>query len=161
MSEEEMDCAGSDFLTPVLIEGELRIRDIDLAKRLGFANPIDIRKLVRRYEADLAQGVLATVAKTSDDRRGGRPAIEYYLNRRPAHLITSSGGHSRAPKLGPPTASGPRWPQRQARRGRSIRRVPSPQVIVQLPESSLRKRSTTGCCLGAWLKQLRGQAARA
>jgi hypothetical protein len=50
-------------LRPILIEGELRIRDIDLGTRLGFANPIDIRKLIRRHLPALeAIGTVATVA---------------------------------------------------------------------------------------------------
>jgi hypothetical protein len=78
-----------DELTPTLVEGELRIRDVDLGARLGFANPIDIRKLIRRYAADLGQmGVLASVAKAPDSQ-GGRPAIEFYLNRRQAIFITA------------------------------------------------------------------------
>jgi hypothetical protein len=77
------------LITPEPIKGELRIRDVDLAARLEFAAPIDIRKLVRRYADDLARmGVLATVAKTSG-QSGGRPATEFYLNRKQAIFITA------------------------------------------------------------------------
>lgn len=43
----------SQTFTPQLVAGGLRIRDVDLGKRLRFANPVDIRKLICRYEADL------------------------------------------------------------------------------------------------------------
>lgn len=62
-------------------EPELRVRDVDLGRRLRYANPIDIRKLVRRLMEDgklKASEVLATVAKTSE--RGGRPGTEYWLS---------------------------------------------------------------------------------
>lgn len=57
---------------------EPRIRDIDLAVRLNYATPIDIRKLIRRMIGDGKISnvkVIATVAKTS----GGRPGSEYWL----------------------------------------------------------------------------------
>lgn len=80
---------GAFQLNPIRMEAELRIRDLDLAARLGFGNPIDIRKLVRRYGDDLGRmGVLATVAKTSSEQ-GGRPATEFYLNRKQAIFITT------------------------------------------------------------------------
>lgn len=90
MSEHNMPSieGKSNVLTVVVVEGDPRIRDLDLGKRLGFANPIDIRKLIRRHEDALARmGVLATAAKTSDI--GGRPATEYYLNRKQAIFITA------------------------------------------------------------------------
>jgi hypothetical protein len=57
---------------------EPRIRDLDLAERLGYANPHDVRKLIRRMIAggslsDVA--VFATTAKTS----GGRPGSDFWL----------------------------------------------------------------------------------
>lgn len=71
------------------VEGELRILDTELGTRLGFGVPLDIRKLIKRHEADLARmGVLATVAKTSSGK-GGRPTDEYYLNRKQAVFITA------------------------------------------------------------------------
>lgn len=62
-------------------EPEPRIRDIDLGERLRYANPIDIRKLIRRLLSDGKLNdfeVFATVAKTSE--QGGRPATEYWLS---------------------------------------------------------------------------------
>jgi hypothetical protein len=47
--------AGPDLLTPVQIEGELRIYDLDLALRLGYARPTSIRYLIKRHLAALAE----------------------------------------------------------------------------------------------------------
>jgi hypothetical protein len=37
------------IIAPRLVEGELRIRDIDLGERLGFAQPRAIRKIIARH----------------------------------------------------------------------------------------------------------------
>jgi hypothetical protein len=59
------------------VEREPRVLDIDLAKRLGFARPADIRKLIERHRESLSKiSVLATVAKTSGST-GGRPTDEF------------------------------------------------------------------------------------
>jgi len=58
-------------------------RDIDLAERLGYERPIDIRKLIRRYEksGDLSRDdILATVARNDDPRGRGRPGTEFWLS---------------------------------------------------------------------------------
>lgn len=58
---------------------EPRILDLDLAARLGFERPRDIRKLVSRmHSAGKLNGldVRATVAQTP---KGGRPGVEYWL----------------------------------------------------------------------------------
>ncbi|MEH3109003.1 MAG: hypothetical protein PGN22_02730 [Agrobacterium cavarae] len=63
-----------------LIENEPRALDLDLAKRLGFSRPRDIRKLIERNLPELQRfGVCATVARTSS-AKGGRPTDEYWLN---------------------------------------------------------------------------------
>lgn len=59
-------------------EDQPRIRDLDLAERLGYERTGDIRKLIRRLEKDNGFGVLATVAQTSSSK-GGRPGAEYWL----------------------------------------------------------------------------------
>lgn len=72
-------------LTPV--NGEPRVHDLLLAEKLGFDQPRDIRKLIKRNEAKLLRfGVCATVAQTSGDL-GGRPATEFYLNQKQAIFI--------------------------------------------------------------------------
>ena len=73
------------------VEGEARIEDLDLAMRLGFSTPANIRKLIKRHEASLTQmGHLATVTKTPESLGlMGRPATAYYLNRKQAIFITA------------------------------------------------------------------------
>lgn len=76
-------------ITPLLLEGELRVLDTDLAERLQFERPRDIRKLVTRWRAELDRlGVCAAMAQTSG-ARGGRPTTAYYLNRKQAIFITA------------------------------------------------------------------------
>jgi len=76
-------------LTPLLLEGELRVLDTDLAERLEFAEPRAIRKLIGRWKDELSKlGVCATVSQTSGEK-GGRPAMVYYLNRKQAIFITA------------------------------------------------------------------------
>lgn len=71
-------------LTLFTIHGEPRIHDLLLAERLGFSQPRDIRKLIKRHETVLFQfGHRATVARCSDLGNGAtRKVLEYYLNRR-------------------------------------------------------------------------------
>jgi hypothetical protein len=64
--------------------GEPLIVDMDVGRALGFGNPIDIRKLIRRNASHL--GVIATVAKTPT---GGRPATEYHLTEAQALFVAS------------------------------------------------------------------------
>lgn len=76
-------------ITPHMRDGEARILDTDLAVRLAFDRPRDIRKLIKRYEVDLSKiGVCATVALTSGEA-GGRPGKAYYLNKKQAIFITA------------------------------------------------------------------------
>ena len=71
-------------LTPV--GGEPRIFDLTLAERLGFEQPRDIRKLVKRNLTKLQRfGICATVAKIHG--AAGRPANEFYLNQKQAVWI--------------------------------------------------------------------------
>lgn len=75
-----------NIITPEMHEGELRILDTDLAVRLGFSQPRDIRKIIKRYLPELDKlGPRATVARVVN---GGK-ATEYYLNRKQAIFITA------------------------------------------------------------------------
>ncbi|KAF0112172.1 MAG: hypothetical protein FD149_2472 [Rhodospirillaceae bacterium] len=59
---------------------EPRVRDLTLAERLGFTNPVTIRKLIERNRTELeTHGVISTVEITSSSK-GGRPGKEYWLN---------------------------------------------------------------------------------
>lgn len=66
-----------------------RVRDVDLGRRLGMVQPLDIRRTIEGHADFLSRiGVLARRAKTSG-KLGGRPAIEYWLNRDQALYVTS------------------------------------------------------------------------
>jgi hypothetical protein len=70
------------------VGGEPRILDLDLASRLGFAEPRAIRKLIKRHLPSLDRlGVRATVSRTPN-AKGGAPTEEHYLNRKQAIFVT-------------------------------------------------------------------------
>lgn len=94
--------AGNDLTTnsinPAIHNGELRILDTDLATRLGFERARDIRKIIRRYEAELTQmGRCATVARRPE--AGGHTVVEYYLNEEQALFITAKSETAKATKI--------------------------------------------------------------
>ena len=69
------------------VGGELRVHDLDLGRRLGFADPRMVRKLIKSNAGNLNKiNVLYAVEQTSGEQ-GGRPATEYYLDRRQAIFI--------------------------------------------------------------------------
>ena len=74
-----------------------RIRDLDLADKLGYERPHDIRELIRRFDSLL--GVIRTVRKTSGER-GGRPGVEFWLTEEQATL-----GAETVPRVVPATRS--------------------------------------------------------
>lgn len=95
-SEEKQ---GKNALTPEPIDGELRIRDLDLATRLGFLDPHMIRRLIERHSAALADlGVSVTATETSGSR-GGRPGKVHYLNRKQAIFITAKSETAAATEI--------------------------------------------------------------
>lgn len=68
------------------IDGEARMRDLDIAMALEFERPRDIRKLIVRRKVDLDElGISATVAQIHDG--AGRPGEEYWLNEKQALFI--------------------------------------------------------------------------
>ena len=89
---------GMGELTPTLIEGELRIRDVDLAARLGFARPTNIRQLIERHRESLSKiSILHTVVQVPEG--AGRPSTVYYLNRKQALFITAKSGTPKAVEI--------------------------------------------------------------
>lgn len=77
---------------------ELRVRDLDLAQWLEFADPLTVRKLIRRHaEAGNINpvAVFATVAKTS----GGRPAREFWLSEEDALFVATQSETAKAVKV--------------------------------------------------------------
>lgn len=68
------------------IEGEARIEDTDLGRKLGFVEPKKIRRLIKRHAASLAKlGPRPTVDRVIN---GGEAEVSY-LNRRQAIFITA------------------------------------------------------------------------
>lgn len=81
------------------IEREPRVRDIDLAERLGISRPRDIRKLIERNKAELDRfGICATVAQNHSGGRG-RPTKEYWLNEEQALLVSVLSNAENAPAV--------------------------------------------------------------
>lgn len=77
----------TNIITPEMHDGELRILDTDLAGRLGFSQPRDIRKLIARHRGALLQmGILPTEEMTVGK---GQKVEAYYLNRKQAIFITA------------------------------------------------------------------------
>lgn len=69
-------------LTP--IEGEPRVRDLDLAEKLGFERPRAIRQIIKRNEAKLLKlGGCHTVERLVE----GNLTNEFYLNQKQAIFI--------------------------------------------------------------------------
>lgn len=66
------------------VESEPRILDTDLAERLGFSKATNIRNLIRRHKATLADLGTVFTAKTVNR---GQKAEEFYLNKRQALFI--------------------------------------------------------------------------
>lgn len=67
-----------------VISGEPRVYDLELAERLGFDRPADIRKLIKRNEEKLLKfSHIATVARCVELGNGAkRDVAEYYLNQK-------------------------------------------------------------------------------
>jgi hypothetical protein len=67
------------------IESEPRARDIDLAERLGFSRPRNIRRLIERHRSELEQfGTCSTVERVMR----GNDVTEYWLNEEQALLMS-------------------------------------------------------------------------
>lgn len=72
-----------------VLNDEPRVRDLDLAERLGFDRPRDIRKLIDRHRVEIDSfGICATVAQNHSGGRG-RPTTEFYLNEEQSLLIAT------------------------------------------------------------------------
>ena len=78
------------------VGGEPRARDEDIASRLGFERPRDIRKLIERNLSELeSYGTCATVAHV----KRGNPVTEYWLNEEQSLLIAMLSEASNAPAV--------------------------------------------------------------
>ena len=84
-----------DLLPLAVIEDQPCARDLDIAERLGFERPRNIRNLIERNKAEIeAFGVCFAVKQTSGVK-GGRPSQEYWLNEEQSLLVATL---SNAPK---------------------------------------------------------------
>ena len=81
-----------DGLTLLRIGDEQLIRDVDLAERLGYAVPAQIRELIKRWQREL--GFIRTVRKNAESR--GRPATEFWLTEEQALFIVAKSETPRA-----------------------------------------------------------------
>ncbi|WP_299444617.1 hypothetical protein [uncultured Rhodospira sp.] len=78
-------------LTITAVEGEPRILDTDLAVKLGYMNPRNIRTLIKRHMGRVAElGRCCTVKHRPE--RGGHEEERFYLNRRQALFIITQAG---------------------------------------------------------------------
>jgi hypothetical protein len=77
---------------------EPRVQDLDLAARLGYSRPRDIRQLIERMiERGRLTQVCGTVPQTSP--LGGRPSMEYYLTEAQALKVAAKSETEPADKL--------------------------------------------------------------
>lgn len=77
-----------------------RVRDVDLAVRLGYERPAKIRELIRRLVSSGSLngfGVIPTVGQTSE--RGGRPATEYWLTEEQALMVVARSETPKATEI--------------------------------------------------------------
>lgn len=78
-----------------VIDDEPRIRDLDLADRLGMADPHKIRTLIVSNIDELEMHGEVSARRAETSARGGRPGKAYYLNEDQALVICAL---SRTPK---------------------------------------------------------------
>ena len=78
------------------IDGEPRARDLDLAERLGFSRPRDIRKLIERNIVEITTyGPCATVARPVQSNE----VSEYWLSEEQALLVAVLSNAANAPAV--------------------------------------------------------------
>lgn len=75
-------------------DGVPRIRDVDLAERLGYGRPADIRELVRRLIASKKLNEIALIRTVR--KSGGRPAEEFWLTEEQALFVAARSETPRA-----------------------------------------------------------------
>jgi hypothetical protein len=82
-------------------EGEPRARDLDIADRLGFSQPRDIRKLIKRHSAELEQfGPSRHRGAMVDIGSGAKREVqEYWLNEGQALLVSILSDAPNAPAV--------------------------------------------------------------
>jgi len=86
------------FLLEVGDDGLPRVRDLDLAERLGYERPRDIRKNIARWSKEASEIVVARTLRTPMPRGGERENLsaEYWLTERQALFITTKSETSQS-----------------------------------------------------------------
>ncbi len=79
-------------------DGEPRIRDIDLAVKLGYSRARDIRPVIREAEKFNGFGICGVSPRNSKGQRG-RPEEEYWLTERQALFVTTRSGTEKAAEV--------------------------------------------------------------
>ncbi|HET9063765.1 MAG TPA: hypothetical protein VFO62_10790 [Candidatus Binatia bacterium] len=92
MSAMVLHEAGLEFRSE---DGEPRIRDLDLAERLGYERPRKIRDIIREAQKVNGFGICPVSGQNHDGGRG-RPADEYWLTERQALFVTTRSGTEKA-----------------------------------------------------------------
>lgn len=80
-------------------DGEPRIRDIDLAVKLGYARPRKIRDVIREAEKVNGFGICPAVGRVIKGARGSTVATEYWLTERQAMFVTTRSGTAKAAEV--------------------------------------------------------------
>lgn len=75
------------LLTLQEVEGEPRIRDMDLAARLEMTDPHSIRRMIDANRAELESYGPVSDRQSETSPKGGRPGTEFWLNEPQALLI--------------------------------------------------------------------------
>lgn len=99
MFAEHVASATSPPLEPQLFSDtgdEPRILDTDLAERLGFEAPRQIRELIQRNEAELRTYGSLSCRTTNPSRKGGRPGRAFWLTEGQALVICALSRTPRA-----------------------------------------------------------------
>lgn len=78
------------------IDREPRVLDLEMANRLGFARPREIRTMIARNRAELEQYGEVIFRAAEASRKGGRPTKECWLNEGQALLLCMFSQTNRA-----------------------------------------------------------------
>ena len=117
------------------IDGDARVRDVDLAERLGFERPRAIRQIIERNLSEVeALGVAprGVAQQTRGDRGGTQEVTEYWLNEEQALLVSilSKAPNAPAVRASPVQRSLSAFTMLnfQTRRGRPSQKAPTSPV---------------------------------
>ena len=76
------------------VQGEMRIKDVELGEKLGFADFRMVRKLIKSNRKSLSELGKVCEVQQPLDGVAGRPATVYYLNKAQAVFISLASGLS-------------------------------------------------------------------